>query len=95
MDDSLKSQTKEALKNGATEIERLRQVNEVLAIKAQAFDALSGLVGLLTPRPSQGYAPDAAWILRSLLAKIEGAEKMAPNPNGDGQALVTTQPADA
>jgi hypothetical protein len=80
MDASLEMQTKEALRNGAAEIDRLRQDNAMLALKAQAFDTISGLIQLLAPRPSQGYAPDAAWILRKLLADIEKQENAAKSP---------------
>jgi len=71
MNASLERKTKEALQNGAAEIERLRHQNSILALKAQAFDTISGLVELLTPKSSQGYAPDAVWIMRNLLADIE------------------------
>lgn len=85
MNQELTIATKEALVNGANEIERLRRENELLAIKAQAFDAFVGTIALLSPRPNQGYAPDAVWILRRLLAKIEADENAtklggAPTP---------------
>jgi hypothetical protein len=80
MDASLEMQTKEALGNGAAEIDRLRPENAMLALKAQAFDTISGLVQLLAPRPNQGYAPDAAWIMRKLLADIEKHENAAKSP---------------
>lgn len=80
MDASLEQQTKEALRNGAAEIDRLRQDNAMLALKAQAFDTIFGLIELLAPKRSQGYGPDAAWILRKLLAETEKRENAAKSP---------------
>jgi hypothetical protein len=77
----LVNDTKEALRRGAAEIDRLRRENELLAAKAQALDTLSGIVALAAPRVSQGFAPDAAWIMRRVLADIEDAE------NGPDAAL--------
>lgn len=76
-------QIKEALQNGAAEIERLRQQNGMLALKAQAFETISGLVSLLVPRQNVAYAPDAAWIMRKLLADLEKQEAQGPEPAGE------------
>lgn len=65
---------KEALENGAQQIEQLRRHNEMLSIKAQAFDAMAGLVTLLVPRQSHGEGVDGAWIMRKLLADIKREE---------------------
>lgn len=81
-------ETKEALRNGANEIERLRHQNEILAIKAQAFETFSNFVALLTPRPNQGYAPDAVWILRKLLDKLE-KEEAVHSPQKSEPAVTT------
>ncbi len=70
-------QVKEALFHGAKEIEILRRENETLAIKAKAFDAFAAMISLLQPRDYVGIAgnPDAVYIMRALLEKIEEAEK--------------------
>jgi len=72
----LEEKVKEALGKSATEIERMRREVELLSIKAQAYDALAGMIKLLTPR--SGYETsgiDAVWILRGLLLEIENAGK--------------------
>lgn len=71
-------QTKEALRHGAAEIERLRRENEMLAIKANAFDTFAAFVLLVSPKQYATSAPDAVWILRKLLAEIEAEEAKAP-----------------
>jgi hypothetical protein len=72
--------TKDALLNGAAEIDRLRRENALLAAKAQALDTLSGIIALAAPRANQGQGPDAAWIMRKVLADIKRAEAA---PAGD------------
>jgi hypothetical protein len=88
MTTTLINDIKEALRNGAAEIERLRRENALLAAKAQALDTLSGIVALAAPRANQGHAPDAAWILRKVLADVKRAE-MAPAGNITGPAGAT------
>jgi hypothetical protein len=67
------TQIKEALFHGAQEIERLRNENEALAIKAKAFDAFAQMIMLLAPRGGVGFSgnPDAVYVMRSLLQKLE------------------------
>jgi hypothetical protein len=67
----------EALEKGAATIDRLRRHIELLSVKADAFDTISGLVGLLTPRVSSGYEPDASYIMRDLAKKLR-AETEVP-----------------
>ncbi len=66
---------KEALSRGAIEITTLRHENQMLAIKAQGFDAFCILMTLLVPPRSGAMAPDAVYIMRKLLAEIEADEK--------------------
>jgi hypothetical protein len=71
------NQVKEALKHGAKTIERQRREMELLSIKAEAFEAISGLVRLLSNRGGvvmgAGH-PDAPYIMRELLERIEKEE---------------------
>lgn len=69
------AEAKDALRNGANEIERLRRENELLSIRAHAFDTFAELILLLAPKREQGYGIDAVWILRKLLAEIEAEEQ--------------------
>ena len=47
----------------AEEIESLRRINVMLQPKAEAYDAIVAILGLL-PKQSQGYGEDLAWRLR-------------------------------
>jgi hypothetical protein len=67
---------KEALEHGAACIDQLRRENELLGIKAQAFDAMAGLITLLVPHRPQGVGIDAAWVMRRLLADIKDDENV-------------------
>jgi hypothetical protein len=75
MDKKLVFESKEALREAANEIERLRRENEILSIKAASFETFSNFVALMTPKHSQGYGVDAVWVIRKLLAEIEASER--------------------
>lgn len=71
------TQIKEALKHGAKTIEQQRREMELLYIKAEAFDTISGLVRLLNNRGGIAMGaghPDAPYIMRELLERIEKEE---------------------
>lgn len=75
MTPKLEHEAKEALRESLKAIERLQHENEVLAIKARAFDTFAGLVASMMPnRVSSGGDPNPVWILRKLIAEIAVAE---------------------
>ena len=47
----------------AEEIESLRRINAILQPKAEAYDAIVVILGML-PKQPQGYGEDLAWRLR-------------------------------
>ncbi len=66
---------KQALAYSVREIQELRDINGRLAIKAQAFEAMAGLVRLLAPQGGGCMTQDRLWNVRELLAEIEAEEK--------------------
>jgi hypothetical protein len=52
----------EMMQRCAEEIRSLRRTIERLQAKAEAWDGLCAVLSLL-PKPSQGAAPDLAWLL--------------------------------
>lgn len=66
------------------EIITLRRQIDRLAPKAEAYDAITAILGMI-PRPSQGYGEDLAWRLEKEIAEIQRrlAEPAAPEPAPD------------
>ncbi|MGK2908789.1 MAG: hypothetical protein ACSLE1_03170 [Sphingobium sp.] len=60
------------------EISMLRDEVARLAPKADAYDAITSILGLL-PRPSQGYGEDIVWRLKKQIAELT-ANAVAPEP---------------
>lgn len=60
------------------EIKELQATVAALAPKAEAYDLLKKVLGLV-PGPSQGYGEDIHWVIRTELTKIE-AEIAASEP---------------
>lgn len=58
----------------AQEIETLRLINEELTPKAQAFDAITTILGLL-PQRGRGMSEDIAWMLRTRAAELREPEQ--------------------
>lgn len=56
------------------EIEMLRRENDRLRPKAEAYGAITAILGLL-PQPTQGYSEDIVWRLRKQI------EELQPKPN--------------
>lgn len=68
------------MKRASGEIKSLRAQIAALAPKADAYDSLKAVIGLL-PRPSQGYGEDIAWMLDKRIEEILNAQVSAePEP---------------
>lgn len=52
------------------EIKMLRSAVDKLQPKAEAYDAITSILGLL-PRPSQGYGEDLVWILNKQIQELQ------------------------
>ena len=70
----------EMMKRCSNEIKSLRTRLAVLAPKAEAYDNMAALIGLL-PRPSQGYEPDLTWTLDKRIEELLApkADKQEPH----------------
>lgn len=62
----------EMAERAASEIESLRRINADLAPKAEAYEMISVILRLL-PQPSQGYAEDMVWRLRTRAEELRQA----------------------
>lgn len=71
-------QMQNLMQNCVEEITALRGQVRLLTPKADAFDALTQVLGMM-PQPSQGYAPDLVWRLRT---EIKG---LNPTNEVDGE----------
>lgn len=82
--DAARGELEKALTYGVQEIERLRRENKTLAVKANAFDALTTLVSALAPPVNQAASLDAAWCLQRAIRLIDRAaarEQRDPAPS--------------
>ena len=59
------------------EIEVLRRDNERLRPKAEAYQAITAILGLL-PQPNQGYGDDIVWRLRKQIEELQPKPAEAP-----------------
>src|SRR5688572_18502093 len=79
MDKYLESQVKEALENGARQIQELQREAEILRVKAGALDTIDAVFRTIHQyRNGGGMAwnrPDGAQIMQDLLRRIEEHEK--------------------
>lgn len=66
----------------AEEIEHLRAINAELRPRAEAYDAICAILGLL-PKASQGYGEDLAWRLRRQAAELRKPVPATPTPSAD------------
>jgi len=66
------------------EIVSLRRQIDRLAPKAEAYDAMTSILGMI-PRPSQGFGEDLAWRLEKEIAELQRrmAEPVATEPAPD------------
>lgn len=59
------------------EIARLRRENDALRPKADAYDAICTVLGLL-PKPSVGMSEDVTWLLNKQIEDLQ--RELAPAP---------------
>ena len=64
-----KQEAIEMMKRASEEIKSLRRQIDRLAPKADAYDAIRELQGMI-PRPSQGYGEDVAWMLDKRIKEL-------------------------
>lgn len=57
----------------AQEIENLRRINLALAAKADAYDTVTAILGLL-PKRGESMGEDLAWMLRRRAAELREPE---------------------
>lgn len=60
------------------EVEGLRRENDRLRPKAEAYDAIAAILGLL-PHPPQGYGEDIVWRLRKQADELRAQPLAADN----------------
>ncbi len=64
------------MQRASAEIKSLRRRIDVLAPKAEAYDNMAALIGLL-PRPSQGMSEDIAWMFDRRVEELKKAAETA------------------
>lgn len=62
------------MERASDEIKSLRRRIDVLAPKAEAYDSMTTLIGLL-PRRSHGEGQDVAWMLDKRIGELKEAAK--------------------
>ncbi len=62
----------------ADEIKTLREQIRVLSPKADAYDTIHEIVGLL-PKHSQGYGEDLVWLLKKKIAELQPKPEVKPD----------------
>lgn len=77
------------------EIESLRRRNDLLASKAEAFDAIKSILGLMPNRGLMGYAPDITHTLRAHLHLLDIPTEPEPTPEPEVFDLTTGRKMEA
>lgn len=73
-----KSETVDMMRRCASEIRQLRQQVAALQPKAEAYDSINSVLGLL-PRAPQGYSEDLAWTLDKRIREMEAKTEEKAN----------------
>lgn len=72
----------EMMRRTSAEIKQLRAQIAALQPKADAYDNMAALIGLL-PKASRGYGEDLAWLLDKRIAELEAAAKAEADESSD------------